>query len=287
MIPKQRFKSNPQKIEKEETEAMTIVIHLGEVGSSIRDLEKDIRKMLSPYTYLKMKVHAKNKLRDFTEASSSIGAKMLILLKCKLDVTTLAITRFPRGPTVYFNVLKYATINDIHQAYPESPCFNKKERSESFLVCNGFGSSNEDEVVVSMLQGLFPSIKLGQCNLKLMKRVVLASKDSETGVIAIRHYKINQRDLQISDPLRMIDKGQIPNLGQYESIEDYFMENLKAQSNNKKQQRAINLQEIGPRIDLSFKQVQTNVFGGNILNNTNDEPKQKTYKYKTPKKKNE
>ena len=138
-----------------------------------------------------------------------------------------------------------------------------------------------------MLQGLFPSIKLGQCNLKLMKRVVLASKDSETGVIAIRHYKINQRDLQISDPLRMIDKGQIPNLGQYESIEDYFMENLKAQSNNKKQQRAINLQEIGPRIDLSFKQVQTNVFGGNILNNTNDEPKQKTYKYKTPKKKNE
>lgn len=286
MIPKQRIKSNPQKIEKEEAEAMTIVIHLGEVGSGVRDLEKDIRKMLSPYTYLKMKVHAKNKLRDFTEASSAIGAKMLILLRQKLDETTLAITRFPRGPTLYFNVLRYATINDIHQAYPESPGFNKKERSESFLVCDGFGNNDQDEVIVSMLQGLFPSLHLGQCNLKLMKRVVLASKDSETGVISLRHYRIRQRDLQISSPLQMLERGQIPDLGQYESIEDYFMENLRAQSKNKKQQRAINLQEIGPRIDITFKQVQTNVFGGSILSNT-EEPKQKTYKYKTPKKKSE
>ncbi|KAH0793490.1 Brix-domain-containing protein [Histomonas meleagridis] len=281
-MKKQKVKPNPQKQAEQEVETMTMVIHLGEVGSSIRALVDDVRKMLSPYTYMKMRVHAKNKLRDFTEASSLIGAKMLILLRCKLDKTTFAITRFPRGPTVYFDVQKYATIGDVHQAYPDSANFNKKERSESFLVCEGFTDSDQDQVIVSMFQGMFPSIKLGQCNLKLMKRVVLASKDPD-GVISLRHYKVTQRDLQISDPLQRLDRGKIPDLSMYESIEDYFMESLR-NAPKEKRQRAIHLQEIGPRIDMTFKQLETNVFGGMKLTDPNAPTPQKTYKYRTPKK---
>lgn len=99
---KPRVKSNPDKQEKPQNEAMTMVISLGEVGSGVRELVSDLKKVLHPYTFSKLRARSKNKLRDFVDAATPLGAKMLILLRNQLENTTLSLARFPRGPTTLF-----------------------------------------------------------------------------------------------------------------------------------------------------------------------------------------
>jgi ribosome biogenesis protein SSF1/2 len=261
-------------------EAMTMIIHLGEVGSSVKELCADLRATFSPFTFSKLKVYSKNKLHHFTDVATPLGAKMLLLLRSKLDHTTLALTRFPRGPTIYFNVIRFASIHDVHDAVEESATLNKTIRSEPFLVLEGFSASDEDQVTVSMLQGLFPAIRLGECDLGAMKRVVIASK-AEDGVVSLRHYRIKKRDIQVSAAIRAIAEGHIPDLSDYESIDDFVLEGLaKRQA---KAQCAIHLQEIGPRVDMVFDHVETGVFGGMKLKEVTERPPAKKFRYRSPK----
>jgi len=241
-------------------EALTMVIHLGEVGSSVKGLCADIRTMLLPFTFPKLKVNNKNKLSDFTAVATQLGAKMMILLRSRLEKTTLALTKFPRGPTLYFDVARYALIGDVRQAVEETATVNKTLRTQPFLVMEGFSQSDEDEVTVSMFQGLFPEIHMGECDIQIMKRVVIASK-GEDGVIAVRHYRVQKRDVHVSAAIQAIADGKIPDLSGYESVADYVLEGLQAQKHTKPKQ-AIHLIEIGPRIDLVFDHVETGVFGG-------------------------
>jgi ribosome biogenesis protein SSF1/2 len=257
-----------------------MVIHLGEVGAAVKELCSDLRDVLSPYTFSKLKVFSKNKLHHFTDVATPLGAKMLLLLRSKLDHTTLALTRFPRGPTLYFNVLRYASIHDVHQGLEESATVNKNFRSEPFLVLDGFTTSDEDQVIVSMFQGLFPSIALGGCDLSVMKRVLIASK-GEDGVISLRHYRVHKRDIRVNTAIRAIAEGHIPDLSDYESIDDFVLEGLAKKA--PKAQCAIHLLEIGPRVDLTFDHVETGVFGGMKLTEVEQKPEgQKQYRYRSP-----
>jgi ribosome biogenesis protein SSF1/2 len=281
---------NPQKAVRRPTalpdSAMTMVVHLGDVGSSLKELCSDLKAMLSPFTFPKLKVLKKNKLSDFTAAATPLGAKMLLLLRSRLGKTTLALTRFPRGPTLYFDIVRYASVSDVRGAVEDAVVVNKRLRREPFLVLEGFSTSNEDDVTVSMLQGLFPEIDLGQCDVSIMKRVVIASK-ADDGVVSIRHYKIHTRDLQVNAVIQAIANGIIPDLSDYETIDDFVLQGIHSQKKAKPRQ-AIHLQEIGPRIDMTFNHVETGVFGGMKLTEVDDKPRPpKQFNYRSPKPKPE
>jgi ribosome biogenesis protein SSF1/2 len=270
------------KSEGDEDSAMTMVINLGHVGSSVKSLVSDLKVMLSPFSFAKLKSRSKNKLRDFTDVATPLGAKMLILLRSQLDKTTLAITKFPRGPTVYFNVLRYASMSDVHHGNPDSALVNRSTRTEPFLVLEGFTKSDQDETIVSMLQGLFPELHLGHCDLNAMKRVVIASK-SEDDTVSLRHYRIQKRDIHVNPALRAIVDGKVPDLSDYESIDDYLMEGMQSHRKDAKPKSAVHLQEIGPRIDITFSQVETGVFGGMKLSQVEEREKpEKKFKYRSP-----
>lgn len=278
---KPKIKNDPTKIERELEDVMTMVIHTGEVGTALKELESDMKKVLNPYSFMKLRVHRKNKLRDFTEVATPLGAKMMMLFRCQLDKTSLSLCRFPRGPTVYFDVLRYATIHDVHSAFPETTAnYNKQARHVPFLVLSGFSSSDSDQVIVSMFQGLFPAVRPGQENVSLMKRVVLVSKNEDNS-ISLRHYKVSSKNL--NDGITGLLRGKIPDLSEYNEIDDYIMENVKA-SKKGKQKCAIRLVEIGPRIDMTFNHLETAVFGGMKLSTDEEKPKEpKPYKYRPPK----
>lgn len=280
---KPKRKNNPDKQERAPDEALTMVIHLGEIGASVKELCNDLKVVLAPYTFAKLQVRRKNKLRDFLDVASPLGAKMLMLLRCSLDQTTLELTKFPRGPTICFNVERFATIKDVHHDVEDTACFNKTTRTEPVLVLDGFTNSDEDQVTVSMFQGLFPEIKVGT-DMKFMKRVVIASK-GEDGVISLRHFRIQRKDLQVNQSIKDIVDGNVTDLSDYESIDDYILQRITAQK-EKKQRCAISLQEIGPRIDMTFKQVETGVFGGMKISNVDeDKPRaEKKFKYRGPEK---
>ena len=104
---KPKVKSNPDKQERPQNEAMTMVISLGEVGSGVRELVSDLKKVLHPFTFSKLKARRKNKLRDFVGHATDLDAKMLILLRNQLDNITLSLARFPRGPTMHFDIKRF------------------------------------------------------------------------------------------------------------------------------------------------------------------------------------
>jgi ribosome biogenesis protein SSF1/2 len=173
-------------------------------------------------------------------------------------------------------------MSDVHRAIADSALVNKVTRTEPFLVLEGFTKSDEDETIVSMFQGLFPELNLGQCDLTLMKRVIIVSK-SEDDVISLRHYRIQKRDLQLTPALKAIVDGRIPDLSEYESIDDYVLEGLQTRRKDTKPKCAVHLQEIGPRLDFTFTQVETGVFGGMKLSQVQErERPERKFKYRSP-----
>ena len=283
MSIKSHVKNKPEKQVRPEDEAMTMVIHLGEVGASAKELCADLKVLLAPFTFPKLRVRSNNKLKDFLQVATPLGAKMLMLVRCSLDKMTLELTRFPRGPTLYFNVHRFATIKDVHRGVEDTAMVNKTTRTEPCLVLDGFTKSDEDEVTVSMLQGLFPEIKLADREaMKFMKRVVIASK-GEDGVISIRHYMIQKKDLEVNYAIKRIVDGKAGNLAEYESYDEYILKGLSSKR-TAKNKCAVQLQEIGPRIDMSFKQVETGVFGGMKISEVKERPsaEKKPFKYRPP-----
>lgn len=277
---KPKVKSNPDKQERPQNEAMTMVISLGEVGSGVRELVSDLKKVLHPFTFSKLKARRKNKLRDFVGHATDLDAKMLILLRNQLDNITLSLARFPRGPTMHFDIKRFCTMSDVHKYdLNNTASFNKREKADPFLVLSGFTDSDGDQAMTAMFQGLFPSIFIGGLNLNYMKRVISINKEGST--IQIRHYKVTKKDLQVNENIEMILKDQNIDLSKYETIDDFVLEKIQPTKTDKKQ-CAIRLHEIGPRIDMELKQTDVGVFGG--MKVLEDEPKkEKQYHYRAPK----
>ena len=282
---KPHMKVNTGKQERPPDEAMTMVISLGEVGTGVKDLVADLKKVLNPFSFNKLKARSKNKLKDFVDAATPLGAKMLILLRNHLDDITLSLAKFPRGPTMHFDVKRFCTMSDIHRADMQNTVpFNKQEKADPFLVLSGFSESDEDQALTAMFQGLFPSILVGALNLNYMKRVVSVTK--EGSIIQIRHYKVTKRDLQGEEAIGMMFRDREFNsidFGKYESVDELVMEKLQTTKTDKKQ-CALRLHEIGPRIDMELRQAEVGLFGGMKVIDEDASRKDKQYHYRPPKK---
>lgn len=267
---------------KAQEECMTFVVHTGEIGDTVKDLEMELRSVLSPYTFNKLKVSNKNKIRDFTEAANDLQAKMMILLRTLSDKMVLSINRFPRGPTAHFKVLKFTLMKDVRDGFRDedgnlgkAALFNKTQAGVAFPILEGFSESDEDETLVGLFQGLFPALDMKTADLSTMKRAVLFSKQPD-GVISIRHYSIEKRDTSKSVALQNIEKGKIGDLGNYQSIEEYVEKTQKA-APKKKNLTTIGLKEIGPRVDMKLDFVELNLFDGMKLQEQIKEKKRKFY----------
>ena len=255
-------------------DCMTLVVHTGEIGSTVQDLELDIRTILAPYTFDKLRVTPKNKIRDFIEAAGDLQARMMILLRSQTDKLVLSINRFPRGPTVHFNVKRFTLIKDVRSGSDKAAVFHKTHPGTSFPILEGFSDSNEDQTMVGIFQGMFPSLDLQTSDLSNMKRAVLFSKGPD-GIISVRHYSIEKRDPNKSAALAKIDSGKAGDLGQYNSIEEYIEKTQKEAPKKKKNLMTISLKEIGPRIDMKLELVELGLFDGIKLQETIDKRKKK------------
>lgn len=261
MSIKQKIISKEHKIIRPPPECMTFVVHTGKVGRFVKDLETDMRIMLAPYTYDKLRVNKKNQIRDFVEAAGDLEATMMFLLRCQQDKLVLSLNRFPHGPTLHFNIKKFATMADVRAGNKDSATINRTHPGEAFPILEGFGDSNEDQTMVSMFQGLFPSFDPLTADLGLMKRAVYISKSAD-GNISIRHYlveKTNPREVAMNEA---IDKAMSTNLKNYNSMTEYLDEIHKDQPKKDKKISTIKLKELGPRIDIVLDYTELNLFGG-------------------------
>jgi hypothetical protein len=113
----------------------SFVIHRGRVPPSIRILEKDLRQLMMPYTAKALRESDRNVMKDFIAIAGPLNVShMMCLTHSDSGTSTLRICRFPRGPTLYFNIESYSLCRDIisRQRHPFSP--GKAELLHSPLV---------------------------------------------------------------------------------------------------------------------------------------------------------
>jgi ribosome biogenesis protein SSF1/2 len=94
--------------------SMVIRIGAGDVGSSVGQLVKDVRKIMEPHTASKLKERKANRLRDYSTMAGPLGVTHLLLFaRSKQGNTNLRLAVTPRGPTLHFNVENYSLAKDI------------------------------------------------------------------------------------------------------------------------------------------------------------------------------
>ncbi|KAJ8502302.1 hypothetical protein ONZ51_g48 [Trametes cubensis] len=105
----------------------SFVIKHGQVGSSLAQLVRDVRKVMEPNTAsrlrgcvglpgLQVKERARNKLRDFLTMAPALGVTHLLAFTLTDVAPSLRIVRLSAGPTLSFRVERYSLTKDIINA---------------------------------------------------------------------------------------------------------------------------------------------------------------------------
>ncbi|RDW70359.1 hypothetical protein BP5796_08756 [Coleophoma crateriformis] len=237
--------------------SMVIRIGAGEVGPSVSQLVKDVRKMMEPGTAARLKERRANRLRDYVTMAGPLGVSHLMLFsRSATGNTNLRLALTPRGPTLHFHIEKYSLCKDVRHALKHPKGGGKEYLTAPLLVMNNFNtpasetdSKNKipkhlESLTTTIFQSLFPPISPQTTPLSSIRRVMLLNreptKDGEDGsyTLNLRHYAITTKSTGLSRPLRRLNaaekllhsqskgkKGGLPNLGKLEDIADYMIGN--------------------------------------------------------------
>lgn len=101
----------------------SMVFRQGRVAKEVQQLVLDIRRMMEPYTAIKLKESSSNKLRDYMHVAGPLGVTHFISVQHNDLGPTLRIIKHPKGPTITFRVCQYSLVKNIlnMQKRPHSP----------------------------------------------------------------------------------------------------------------------------------------------------------------------
>ncbi len=155
------------------------------------------------------------------------------------------------------------------------------------MILNNFNSDERHISLVStVLQNLFPAIKLGSMKLAECRRVVLFDFDQDTKQIEFRHYSINVKLTGVSKSIKNLITANLEDLEKFNDVSDYILkasllsesdvedagestvtlpEKYVGKGNSKSEERAIRLVELGPRMSLSINKIVSNLMTGDVL----------------------
>ena len=155
------------------------------------------------------------------------------------------------------------------------------------MILNNFnGEEKHISLVSTVLQNLFPSIKLSSIKLADCRRVILFDFDSETNTIDFRHYSINVKLTGVSKSIKNLISANLEDLDKFDDVSEYILKaSLLSESdvedagesnvtlpdkyigkgNSKSEERAIKLVELGPRMSLSINKIVSGLVSGDVL----------------------
>ncbi|KAI8815337.1 Brix domain-containing protein [Cladochytrium replicatum] len=274
----------------------SLVIKSGATGPTLTTLVRDFRRIMEPYTAIKLKERKSNKLKDFVHIAGQFKVSHLILFsRTEGGSTNLRVARLARGPTISFRVTSYALAKDVLklQKNPRSP--GSEFKTPPLVVLNGFGDDKKEvKLMVTMLQNMFPTIDVRKMRLSEARRVVLFNRDRETGEIEMRHYAIHVRAMGVSKSVKSILQANLPDLHAYSDISEFVlrasgasesdvedagesMVTVPTRTNKKRkikqsaseqpqtEHRSIRLAELGPRLTLQLVKITEGLCGGEVL----------------------
>eukprot|EP01133_Synstelium_polycarpum_P004300 gene4300-5023_t len=290
---KDKRSKKDEEIEEEEVDegavpiSKSFVYKRGVCNKFIKDLVIDFRRVMEPNTATKLQESTNNTTKDFVNVASIYGVTHLVPFSNTDIGSYMSVGKLPHGPTLNFKIEGFSLAADVNKAKLKPSTLSPAEfMSAPLVVLNNFAKGTPHiEMMSTVLQGLFPAINIMTLKLNRCKRLVLFNLDKVTGMVEFRHYKIKIAEVGISKSVKRVIQSRVNDLSNLEDISQYILDGLgesesdfedadgrieidpkllrrKATSSN---QKAIKLEEIGPRMTLDLIRVEEDLFKGTIL----------------------
>ncbi|XP_046405838.1 protein Peter pan [Ischnura elegans] len=265
----------------------SFVLHRGNVGRYLKELTKDFRKIMHPYTASSLKVRRKNTIKDFQSVAGLLHVTHHVLFTRTQLSTYFRIARFPRGPTLTFRVHNYSLARDVVSRMKKQYVFDRLFANSPLVVLNGFtGEGHHLKLMVTTFQNMFPSISLSKVNLSDIRRCVLLNYNPASKIIDFRHYAIKVVPKGISKSVKKMVQNKVPNLSRFEDMSEFFSkcamlseseaedepnshvilpQNVPTRGNVASNQSAIRVMELGPRMSIQLLKVEEGLLSGEVL----------------------
>ncbi|KAI8985223.1 Brix domain-containing protein [Pilobolus umbonatus] len=258
----------------------------GPVGTSVTALVRDFRQVLKPHTASHLKERRSNRLKDFVSVAGMLGVTHFVIFNRTEKNVNLRIARVPRGPTLNFRVVDYALTKDCI-ALQKNPRTSELDYAfPPLLVLNNFQQSGKEfKVMTAMLQNMFPSVDVQTMSLSHTKRILLFNYNEDSETIDVRHYSIGVKPTGVSKSIKRVINTHLPDLSKFDDISDYVLREAVVsesdvedgpdstvtlpedynRNSRRNEQRAVKLQELGPRMTLQLTKVENGMCGGEVL----------------------
>ncbi|XP_073411805.1 suppressor of SWI4 1 homolog isoform X1 [Dendrobates tinctorius] len=266
----------------------SFVFHRGQIGKNVQQLIQDVKKAMEPYTATSLKVRKKNSLKDFVSVAGPLGVThFLVFSKTETNVN-FKFVRLPRGPTLHFKVAQYSLVKDVVSSLKKHRMHEKQFAFPPLLVLNNFGTQGMHiKVMATMFQNMFPSINVHKVHLNSIRRCILISYNQDTQLLDFRHYSVKVVPVGMSKGVKKLLQEKFPNMSRWEDISELLVKgaNLSeseaeqdgehnitelpqvyaGRGNQRFEQSAVRLTEIGPRMTLQLVKIEEGLNDGKVL----------------------
>ncbi|KAJ5575442.1 Brix domain-containing protein [Penicillium hetheringtonii] len=217
----------------------SMVIRAGgsQVGTSVTQLVKDVRRMMEPDTAVRLKERKSNRLRDYTVMTGPLGVTHLMLFsKSKTGNTNMRLAVTPRGPTLHFQVENYSLCKDVERSLKRPQSGGQDHKTPPLLVMNNFNTPDADEnaKVPKRLETLTTTIFQSLSPQSTLQPPLSLQFADGSYILSLRHYAIATKKTGVSKRIRRLDpkevrnrdkkKAAVPNLGKLEDAADYLLD---------------------------------------------------------------
>ncbi|KAM7264329.1 hypothetical protein ACFE04_002012 [Oxalis oulophora] len=266
----------------------SFVFSRGKLPNSLKQLQGDLRKLMSPYTALNLKEKRRNNLKDFLNVAGPMGVTHFLILSKTSTAPYLRVARTPQGPTLTMKIHEYSLASDIAQSQKHPRCPRDLFNNPPLIVLSGFGTGEQHlKLTTIMFQNIFPAIDIKTVKLTSCQRIVLLSYNKDTKRIDFRHYSVRLQPVGVSGRLRkFVQNHQVPNLKNLQDVSDFVtragygseseaddeaatvtLPSDIGRVNKASSKSAVRLQEIGPRMTLELIKIEEGLCTGGIIYN--------------------
>ena len=107
----------------------------GQVGSSLAQLVRDMRKVMEPNTAARLKERNRNKLKDYLTLAPALQVSHILAFTLTPIAPSLRIIRLSAGPTLSFRVERYSLVKDILNLSKKSRSIGLEYLSPPLVRC--------------------------------------------------------------------------------------------------------------------------------------------------------
>ncbi|KAJ8517327.1 hypothetical protein ONZ45_g5497 [Pleurotus djamor] len=190
----------------------SFIIKHGQVGSSLTQLVRDLRKVMEPNTASRLRERHRNKLKDFLTMAPALHVTHLLAFTMTPIAPSMRLVRLSSGPTLSFRVERYSLMKDILHTSRHARGIGMEYLSPPLLVLAAFPPASPTTpphipLLMKSFQSLFPPLSPQTITLSSARRVVLVHYNADRGTVDIRHFIITVKPYGVSKRVRRVLEG--------------------------------------------------------------------------------